>query len=85
MKEYQRQLVLLIGVMTLLVAAFMMVLATSPDALQLDTKAQQRNSSLNQSQLELPGPLNRSLTGLQQLYKDFSKGMSFTFKSSKSS
>jgi hypothetical protein len=84
-KEHQRQLILLIAVMTFLTTAFLMVLSQSPDAFQIDAEPEnQSTANINQS-LELPGPVNSSVSGLKQLYEDASKGLKLGVKASDSS
>lgn len=73
MKPYQRQIVLLIGFMSLLIGVFLFLLQYAPDALTLNPSID-LNSSVNTSQnvsSDLPPIAQDSIEGIKLLLSDF--------------
>lgn len=72
MTPRQRQLVLLIGIMGLLMGIFAFMIAQSPDTIDVNP-----DNTLNISNISLPYPINDSVNGLQQITEDLGSSLLF--------
>jgi hypothetical protein len=88
-KSYQRQLILLIVVMALLTGIFLFMLQYSPSSVTPDyaenASETGKNSSNTAGNATLPGPIQQSVDGWEQLIEDLKEAPKLFFQSGNSS